>query len=129
MEWEELFLLAPEPSIGFGVCHCAVRRGVICQSLRQIHDAAGLTGFARRKNLDGPFMAHRTQVNEKAVWHKDSSDFIQGMDHALMRNSSERPGKDGDIECLFVEGDVQCISAGKQNALCQIGWAVNVRRT
>jgi hypothetical protein len=27
-------------------------------------------------------------------------DFIQGMDHALMLNSSEGPGEDREIECL-----------------------------
>ena len=48
--------------------------------------------FQRR--VDG----HRTQIDETSIDNQDPPGFSEGMNHALMRHSSERSGEEHDIE-------------------------------
>jgi len=84
----------------------------------------GLASLAGREDLNAPFIAERTQIDQDAIGHQHSTYFTQGMDHALMVNSSERPGKDGDVERLFLERQVFRLGCGKGDFAGQVTRAV-----
>jgi hypothetical protein len=51
--------------------------------------------------------------------------FAEGMDHARMGNSSERPGEDGNIERLFAEGEMLRLCVYKVDFFRQVGGTVD----
>jgi len=62
---------------------------IIVEADRLIGDAAGFFNLAARGDFNWPVPCQRAQVDQKAGGCQHAMDFIQGMDHALMRNSSE----------------------------------------
>src|SRR5205807_10192793 len=57
------------------------------------HRAAGALG-----TYAGGYPRVRTRVDEDAPLDEDPVGLLEGIDHALVRNSSERPGEDHDVE-------------------------------
>lgn len=49
-------------------------------------------------NLDRPARAEGAQISQSAAWDKHAPDFVQGMNHARMSNSSQRPGEEHAVE-------------------------------
>jgi len=61
--------------------------------------------------LQSAIPGQRTQVYHDSIRHKHTAYFIQGMDHAFMRNSSEGPGENGNLEFLFYKWKLDRIGA------------------
>ena len=49
-------------------------------------------------NSDAAMHGGGAQVNQKTIRSKDALGFAKGMDHALMGESSQRPGEHHDVE-------------------------------
>ena len=59
---------------------------------------AQLECLSRRDDLDERRLAGGMEVNQEAMWNEQAVHQFQGMDHALGRYSSERPGHDGQVK-------------------------------
>jgi hypothetical protein len=62
----------------------------------------------------------RAQVNQDAIPMQDAPGFIQGMNHALVLDSSEGAGKDGSVESFAGKGERLCAGSQELNLLWQI---------
>ncbi len=52
----------------------------------------------------------RARLHDDAVWRENPVRFTKGMDHALTRYSSERPGEDRNVEGLVRELELRRIT-------------------
>lgn len=120
MKRKERFFFAYEPAVGFRLPHGEIGGDIVFQSGRQVSDTTRLAHFAGGEYLDTPTITKRTQINQDAVRHEDSVNFTQGMHHARMGNSSERPGEDGDVEGLFAERDGFGVRVDEADLVCQV---------
>lgn len=98
---KEFLALADEPSIGLSLRHRAIRGGVVCDADFEIVHSARELALTRGRHFHLPATQQRAQVNQDAVWNQYAPNFTQGMDHALMRDTSKRPCEYGNVERLF----------------------------
>jgi len=79
-----------------GLRHCRVRLTVVLVIVRR--DSLGEEDLAGPDHLDDRRVPHRTNVDEPAVGSEEAVDFFEGMHHALMGHSTQRPGQDSRVE-------------------------------
>lgn len=81
-------------------------------------------GAAGRYDLNEILLRNRAQVQHTSTGNKQSPDLSQGIDHALTRHSSQRGGKQSDIENRIAERKRNGARAGKSHS-----WAEALRAT
>jgi hypothetical protein len=79
-----------------------IRRAIIFEDFVQASDLADVPLVG---DPHAPMFCGRAQVNQDSAWFEDSMDLPEGMNHAPSRDSSERPGKQGDVKLFF--GEIQ----------------------
>ena len=98
---KKFLTLADEPSVGFCLRHRAIRGYVVRYADFKIVHSPRQPGLTRGRHFHLPATQQRAQVNQNPVGNQHPMNFTQGMDHALMRDTSKRPGEYRNVERLF----------------------------
>ncbi len=114
----------PEVSLAHHLLDRRVSRVVAVEFLVKLSDEApGPAGADPEAAVRG----RRAQVNQNTTWLEDTMCLLQGMNHALLGNSSERPREDGRIKKAVVVPQVSRLAHMVCNAPLVTSWELPAR--
>lgn len=93
----ESLLACTEEKPGLNHLFQSLIRLVIFDEVIRFLKLAQLVCLSGRCDFDEGRLAGGMDVDQKAVWVEQAVHQFKGMDHALGRNSSERPGQDDQV--------------------------------
>jgi hypothetical protein len=126
LEHELLVRLESEESLAHDLRHGTVRQTILVEGFPHGPDQTPASSLA---HPHATVLRRRAQVHQRPAWAKNSVCFVEGMDHALGRHSSESPGEDHAIELARAVGQALRAAHAESNAAGVLGRESGARLT